>query len=454
MDGHCSRQSTYQTSAGQEHLDFLRLKGLDDSSDEHFRALEPSIRRLSASELEENHESKAYLKQDANDRWHRWTENQRARTSEARSLAFPQAKVNNGRGSTHQQLYGKNVDRARPNSRPCPLDLTSEQLWQQHSLGPRREWREQRGYFEFETADQKRRVARMGLGGQKAHGEGTMPQTTLPPCIPEPTNHLFSRTCPPKERPAQQKQGQSKAQEQQNQTPASDQRGWERTSAVLLKAGAKQEAVQWNMAQHSLEDQNLAQRRRDQLTGKHQTLEPKKVQLPTAKPGNLYPGPTRIPEIIPPIHLVHADSREQSIKSELALSVRLKSKMACQEAYYNYKEKERKKKGVGEEQRKATLSIPRYEVTRTESVKQLLASVNKALEPKIEAAEVEVATTNIAECKASRDQSLEPSKGPEHAYEAGPKCGESFWHKYDRNYPISRQSHGIYCPPSLDHAVA
>ena len=429
MDRHCSRHSIYQTSAGQEHLDLLPWKALNDFSDEHVRALEPSIWHLSTSELEEYHKRGGCRKQDANDRWHRGTENQRARTSETRPSAFPQAK--------HRQLYGRSVGHVRSKSRPCPLDLTSGHLWQQQSLGPRR------------VADQKRRAARTEFDGPKADGEGVMPQTIPPPRIPEPKTHLCSLNCSPKDRSVQQSQRQSKAQEQQSQTPACDQRGCERTNAVSLKAGAKQDAGQWNVTQHSLENQELAQQRREQLTSEHQKLEQQKVQLPTAKPGNLYPGPTRIPDTKPPFRLVHANSMEQSIKSELALSVR-KPKIACQEAYCKYRGWE----GMEEEERKAYFSIPKREVTRTKSVKQLLASVNKVLEKKLEAAEIEVATTNTAECKAFLDQSPEPSKNPEDTYKASPKRGESFWHKYDRNYPISRQSHGIYCPPSLDHAAA
>lgn len=394
------------------------------------------MRRLSASELEEHHKRKACLKQDANDRWGRWTENQRARTLEARPVACPPANVNNGTGNIHRQLFGETFEYARPKPRqsPCPLDLTSEHLWQQRSLGPRRE---QRGYFEFENADQKRRVARMGLGGQRTHWEGAMPQTTRPPRTPEPTNHLLPRSHPPKERLVRRKHEQLEAQEQQSETSAFRQQGWKRTNTALLKAGAGQEEGQWKAAQNSLENQIFARQRREQPKGEHQTLEPQKLQLPTAKPGNLYPGPTRISEITPPIRFGHADSREDSIKSELPLSMHLKSKMACQEAYCKHEEKERKKM---EGDTKATLCISRHEVTRTEYVKRLLASVNKALELNIEASEVEAAKTNIAEGKTSGDQSPEPSKGPENPFEAGPKCGESFWHRYDRSHPMFRQS--------------
>lgn len=260
----------------------------------------------------------------------------------------------------------------------------------------------------------------MSLLGQQ-YGEGAIPQTTHPLRKPEPIIHLSQST--------------REAQEQPNETPACGQWVRKRTNNALLKVGARHEPGQWKVAQDNLENQKLVQQKREQ----------QKVQLPAAKPGNLYPGPTRISGIPSPNHLVYDDNKEQITTSELAILLHLKSKMASQEAYRMYKEEK-------EEQRKASLSIPRSEITRTEPVKQLLASINKSLEQKLEAAEVEAAKTTIAESDASRDQSPKPSKGPEDAYEAGLKCGASFWRRYDESYPICGQPDGIHCPPSPESA--
>ncbi|CAF9940834.1 MAG: hypothetical protein ALECFALPRED_008882 [Alectoria fallacina] len=448
MDRHCSRQSPYQPSAGQVYLDCLRLKGPDDSIDERFRALELSVRPLSASELEEHHRHKGFPKRHADDRW---AEIEPTRMVESRASAplhkctFPPAKVYNGKGNTRQQLFGAALHHAQPQSSTCPMDLTSERLWQQQSLGPSRE---QHGYFEFEIADQTRRVARMGLGGQKSYEESVIPQRIRPIRVPKPNNHVCIRTCAPKEKPAQQMQDQQRTQKQQSETLGSGQWLQERTNNALLNAEARQEARQRKVVEHSLGKQKFARQKREQ-----EKREQQKIQLPPARPGNLYPGPTRISSNLPPLRLMHDNNTDQSIMSELALSVHLKSKMASQQAYRKYKEEKEQKKHE-EEQRKATSSIPRSEAPGTESVKQLLASVSKVLEQKVEVAELEAAKTNVAESDTFEDQRPEPSKGLEDACEAVLKCGESFWHKFDKSHPICRQSDGTQRPPSLDSAAA
>ncbi|CAD6592307.1 MAG: hypothetical protein ASARMPRED_006168 [Alectoria sarmentosa] len=448
MDRHCSRQSPYQPSVGQVYLDRLRLKGPDDSIDERFRALELSVRPLSASELEKHHRHKNCLKRHADDRWAtieptRMVESRASTPSHKCKL--PPAKVNNGKGNTHQQLSGKTLQHAQPQSSTCSMDLISEQRWQQQSLEPSRE---QHGYFEFEIADQKRRVARMGLGSQKSNGEGVIPQRIRPIRVPKPKNHVCSRTCALKEKPAQLMQEQSKTQKQQSETLGCGQWLQERTNNALLNAEGRQEARQRKVAEHSLENQKFARQKREQEKGELQ-----KIQLPPARPGNLYPGPTRISSNLLPLRLMHDNKIDQSIMSELALSVHLKSKMASQGAYRKYKEEKERKKNE-EEQRKATSSFPRSEATGTESVKQLLASVSKVLEQKVEVAELGAAKSKIAESATFEDQPPEPSKDREYAYEAGLKCGESFWHKFEESHPICRQSDGTQRPPSLDSAAA
>ncbi|KAL9066867.1 MAG: hypothetical protein Q9161_007286 [Pseudevernia consocians] len=389
MDRHCSRQSPYQPSADQIYLDYLHLERRDDGIDERFRALDLSSRPLSAFELEEHHKRTACLKEDANDRW---AQIERMHTVEKRAFTalhqckFPPAKTNNGMENTYRQPSGGILRHSQPKPRPRPLDLANEDSGQRQSLGTRRS---ERGYLGFEIADQKRRVARMGLGGRQSHGESATPQKTLPLLIPEPTDHLFSRTCAPKVRPVQKMQGTSKVQELQKETLACGQLAQEHTNNVLLDVQASQEAGQRKLAQQKRELQ--------------------KVQLPTAKPGNLYPGPTRIPGILRPIRIAHDDDdKDRSIMSELALSVHLKSKMASQEAYRKYKEvKERKNREDDHEHRKAASSVPRSENTRTESIEHLLAP-------------------------------------------ASLRRGKLFWDKYDMSYPLPRQSDGIHRSPSLD----
>lgn len=430
MDRHCSRQSPYQPSADQVYLDYLRLERRDDGIDERFRALDLSSRPLSAFELEEHHKRKACLKEDANDRW---SQIERMHTVEKRAFTalhrckFPPAKTNNGKENTYRQPPGGVLRHSQPKPRPRPLDLANEDYGQRQSLGTRRS---ERGYLGFEIADQKRRLARMGLGGRQSHGESAIPQKTLPLPILEPTDHLiFSRTGAPKVGPVQQMQSTSKVQEMQKETLACGQLVQEHTSDVLLEVQASQEAGQRKLAQQKREQQ--------------------KVQLPTAKLGNLYPGPTRIPGILPPIRIVHDDDdMDQSIMSELALSVHLRSKMASQEAYRKYKEEKERKNGKDEhERRKAASSVPRSENTRTEYFKYLLASTNKALEQKVEVAKVGAAKT---ENETLRAQSQQPYKGPEDAYEASLRRGRLFWDKYDKSYPIPRQSDGTHCSHSLD----
>lgn len=266
----------------------------------------------------------------------------------------------------------------------------------------------------------------MGLAGQSSHREVIKRQTALSPPIPQPTNHPFARTCAPKEKPAQQMRERSKAQEQQGESRACRQWARERPNDVLVKARARQEAEQRKLAQ--------------------QECEQRKIHLPAAKPGNLYPGPTRIPGIPPPTHTSCDDHTGQIMMSEQPPPVPLKFKMASGEACRKYKER---KERMNVEQRKAALSIPRPEATRIESVQHLLTGVNKALEQKAEAAEVKATET-----LAFRAQLQQPHKGPEDAYEVGLKCGVKFWDQYDRNHPVSRESDDIRSSPSLGSASA
>lgn len=470
--------------------------------EEDIKALQLSLRPLSAPELQQHHEREAYIK-NTNDR--------RAKLKHARTVEtcaftawhrckFPPAKANNGNENPHRQLSGGVPQHTQPKPRPRPLDPANEEHKQQHGLGTwdrqhanfeveiadqerraartgldvqfsygdvliprtippvavldstshyfpraldlateeRRQqyglgtWHRQHANFEVEIADQKRRAARTGLDVQLSYGEGVIPQTIPPLAMPDSTSHLFPRACAPNERSTQQMQAQPKAQKRQSETPACGQWVRELTNDAMLKARAGHEAGQRVLAQVKREQQ--------------------KVKLPAAKPGNLYPGPSRISGILSPTRILQGDNTEQSIMSELAVSVHLKSKMASQEAYRKYQE-EKKRKKEKDEERKAALSVPRPVATRTESVKQLLVSVNKVLEQQVETAPVEVAKTEGVELEALRAQSQQPHKEPEDAYEAGLKCGESFWNEYDKSYPIPRQSDGIHRFHSLGSAL-
>ena len=294
--------------------------------------------------------------------------------------------------------------------RPRSLNVAVDDRGQQQSL---RMKHEQHGYLKFESADQKR-----NFGGQYCHGDGTTTHTTFPPPTPEPTDHHFSRNCVQnKKGPAQQVQEQPKAPRQQSETPSYRQWVPRVTNIVPLNAQARQEAAL----------RQLAQQKRDQQI----------VRLPAAKPGNLYPRPSRISG---PARTVHNDDMKRGVVSDLKLSVHLKSNMGFQEKHRMYQaEMERKRE---EEQRKAISSASTPEATRTESVKQLLASVNKVLEQKVEAAELEAADTEDLEAKAPRIQSQQSHREPKDAYQDARKCGESFWHEYVRSHPTSRPSNG------------
>ena len=408
MDRYCSHQPPYQPTAGQV---YLRCSGSNGQGDD----ITMTSRPLPAFELEERRREFRLRPEDI------WARNgQVCPEDHYASIAlhqcrFPLAKSDNGKDNTYQQLPGGIFQHSQRKPRPCPLNLAVEDRGQQQSLIMNHE---QHGYLESESADQKRRAARTDLGGQYRGGEGTTTQTTFPPPTPEPTDHRFSRICVQNKGPTQQMQEQSKAPRQQSGTPSYRQWVQGVTNIIPLNSQARQEAAQRQFAQQKRDQQN--------------------VQLPAAKPGNQYPRPTRISG---PARTVHNNDTERSVVSDLKLSVHLKSNMGYQEKYRMYKaEKERKRE---EEQRKAILSASTPEATGTESVKQLLASVNKVLEQKVEAAELEAADTKDSEVQAPQIQSQQPHRDPKDAYQDARKCGESFWHEYARSHPTLGPSNGI-----------
>ena len=409
MDRHYSPQSPYQPSAGQVYLDYLQLNGQASSIDERVRAHELSVRPLSLSELEEHHRRDASLQRYVNDHLElvRATENG---PFTALRHKVPPTNTHNGKDRTQsEQSSGVQPSTARPRSRP--LYISSQNPREQQILGTSRE---QRGYTEFEISDQARRLARMGLGPQKCYGKSATPHTT--PALPEPvsTNHRSLRICVPERKPTQQIQELEKPQVQYSEPSACCSLVQEPTNDALLKTRAMEEAGRETFAQKG--EQEMVQ----------------KVQLPAAKPGSLYPGPSRISGTLHPLHA----QMEQAILSEIGHSAYLKSKLASREAYLKYKKEEQEL----EEKRKGVLSAPGSVsvATRTESVKRLLANVNKPLEQEVGAVGVEGADTRGVRNESFHVQSQEPHKHPVDAFEAADSYGEKFRYDYNngnRRYP-------------------
>ena len=457
MDRHCSCYSPYQPSATQVYLDYLRLTKQDENLNERSKAQELSLRPLSTSELEEHHKRKACLFKAANDRHalaftvlhqcnfpppamgingsehaHRkpLEEIPQQCESQRKPIAFPPHLADEDHGrrqilrTNGQPFEGVSKD-SQPSPAPRPPQWKNEEYWQRHMFRPSRD---QRWYTDFELAGQKRRMARMGLASQDSCGEGTTSQTAHSPQTPKPTNHRLARTFASKEECVQHLQEQSKAQQQQSENP--DCGLWVRDQAERRK-----------LAEQKCEQQKREQQKREQ----------QKKQLPAAKPGSLYPGPTRIPNFGPPHHFLHGDHKKQSRRSELTLSIHLKSKMASQGTDRDYKE-EKERTREQQQQPKATLWAPRPEATRTEPVRQPLDGVNKDLKQKVDAVKAGAAKTERVENQASRAHSQQPHTSPEDRYEAGLKSGTSFSGKYDKSYPMSRPLYGTRCSSSLDPA--
>ena len=184
------------------------------------------------------------------------------------------------------------------------------------------------------------------------------------------------------------------------------------------------------------EQQELAQQRCDE-----QKREQEKAQLAAAKPSSSYPRPSTMSGAI---CAVHDDNMERRTMSNMASSMHLQS-----EAFRrHYDDKARKKE---EERRKAAVSVPTPVPTRTTSVMQLLSSVNKALEQKVETAELEAADElSSSQSEALRAQSQQLQQDQSDANQAANQCGESFWCKYSANHP--RVGCSSMTPPSSQKA--
>ena len=403
MDRHYSRQSPYQPSAGQVYLDYLNLNGRDSSIDERVRAHELSVRPLSLSELEEHHKRHASLQRYANDHLELVRATENGPFTALGQRKDPPAKTNNGKNCTQPEQPRGVHSAARPRSRP--LHLSSQNDMEQQIPDTRRA---QQGYTASDISDQERRAARMGLGTQKCYGKGATPHIT--PALPQPmaTSLRSLQIRVPERKPTQQIQEQPKAQIQYSRSPACCSLVQERTNDALLKSQAREEAG-----------------RRQQSAQKGEQEMVQKLQLPAAKPGSLYPGPSRIPGTIHPLHA----AMHQAILSEIESSVHFKSKLASQEAYLKYKEEGRDL----EEKRKGAFSVPGSVSvdTRTESVKRLLANVSKPLQQEVGAVGVEVSDTRGVPNEAFRVQSREPDKRPVDGFGAADEHGEMGWYDYN-----------------------
>ena len=158
--------------------------------------------------------------------------------------------------------------------------------------------------------------------------------------------------------------------------------------------------------QQEVEQRKLAQQRRHE-----QKHEQEKPMLPAANPGNLYPRPSRMSG---PVRTVHDDDMERRTMSNRTFSTHLHPS----ELLYYRLYPERLKKDH-------------------ESVKQLLSSVNKALEQKVEAAELQAADTEFLQSEAPRVQSQQLQQDQNDANQAAREFGESFWGEYSANHPTA-----------------
>lgn len=467
MNRHCSCNSPYQPTANLVYLDYLHLTKQDDDANERSKAQELSLRPLSTSELEEHHRRRACLLEAAKDRlakfepvtaverraltafhhcdftnpamWLNRSDDAHRQSLEAipqqcesqrkpRSTLPHLSNKDHGRRQilrTNGQLFEEVSKSSQSSPAPRPPHVATEENGQRQIF---RTSHDQRGYAEFEIADQKRRIARMGAG-QDSRGEGTTSQTVRSSHAPKPTNHRLAPTFASREQCIHHLREQSKAQQQQSEKPSCGL--WVRDQAERRK----------------LAQQNWEQQKREQ----------QKIRPPAAKPGSLYPGPTRIIDSAPTNRYLHEDHRKEVARSELTLSIYQfkvsESKVASQETDREYKEeKERKAIEQQQQQPKATLWVPRPEATRTGPVKQLLDGVNKALEQKVDAVKAGAVKIERVENETSRAHSQQPHKCPEDRYEAGLKCGRSFWDKYDKSHPMFRPLNGIRCSSSLGPA--
>ena len=388
MDHYCPHPTPYRPAAGEAYLDW-------------FGAPDLSSRSLPCSEVEEYYRRKARHIQEANNR--RWGVHTMLNGpfNAPFQNTVPVAKVENGHHNIHRQPPGEGSQNLQQYPRPNSLNLAS--YGQPQSLGMTNERRE---YLRYEPAEDPRTLAGVGIGAQQYCNEQAMPQRALLlPTPPQPSDYPMP-------------QGLWNARVQQ-----------EAEQRRLFQQRMDEQKREHEKAQQEAEQRRLAQQRLDEQKREHE-----KAQLPAAKPGNSYPRPSRISG---PVRASHDDDMERRRMSNRTFATHPKSSEACRKVYRNLENKTRNKK---EECCQCAMSVPTPEPTRTESVKHLLSSVNKALEQKVEAAELETADTDCFEFEAPQAQSQPLQQEQADAKQAARQCGESFWHEYSANYPTTKSS--------------
>ena len=392
MDLYCSHQTPNQPAAGQPYLDYERLNGQVKGVNEWFGGPILSPRQLTPSEVEEYNWCQARRTQEANSRWPRpdrpsiWTH----RTCTApHQGTIPVVQLGNGYDNIRPWFPGESHRHSQRKPRPNLPNPAVGDYGQRQSLGTRPE------YLRYESAEEPRRLDSMGVSDQQHYHE-TMAQRAHP-----------SHQMPSHQMPSHQVPSFQMLPEPSNYPLSQSSRNTRDPQEVGLH--------------------RLAQQRRDELKRLQE-----KAQLPTAKSGNSYPEPSRISV---PVRTAHDHDMERRAMSNRTFPLQYSPNEPYREAYPRYPADKARNKG--EEWRKAAVSVPTPEPTRPESVEQLLSSVNKALEQKVEAAELETADTKCSDGEVLRAQSQQLQQDQNDANETARQCGESFWNGYSANYPTA-----------------
>lgn len=399
MDLYWSQQRRYRPAAGPPYPDYALLNGQDEGVNDWFGASHLGPRVLTPSEVEEYHRCQAHRTQEANSRWFQpeqlpvWAN---GACTAPHQGTIPVVNVGNGHDNVHRQLPGEDHRHSQCKPRPDHLYPAIEHFGLRRYREPRRE------HLKYESAEEPRRLDGMGISAQQHYNE-TMAQRALP-SLQMPSFQMVS-------------------------APSNDllpQSSWDAEDPRMVEM--------YRLAREKRDEQKRLQ---------------EKAQFPTAKPGNSYTRPSRISG---PVRTVHDDDMERREMSNRTFPMQYSSSEPYREAYRRYPaDKERKK---GEERRKVAVSVPTPEPTRTESVEQLLSSVNKALEQKVEAAELETADTNCSDSEALRAQSQQLQQDQNDANETARQCGESFWYGYSVNHPTGISSMTTQWPQNSDSASA
>ena len=338
-----------------------------------------SSRPMTLLEMEESQRREARCYQEANGSWFR-PEQGRLTTiggfTDLHQGTIPGVKADNGHGNFHLQSLKEHYQYLQ-RTRPNAPNLEVEDCGQRECLEARCARRE------YPRCDSAEEAWELDRGFQQYCKQQPVVQQAAPLIsYPAPSNYLSSQ--------------------------------------ALLNARIRQETEQRKFAQQKHDEQKREQ---------------EKAQLPAAKPGTLYQRPSRMYD---PVRAVHEDGMERRTMSNPTFSTQPKSRVTYPEACRMFHDKLARKKE--EERRKAAVSVPTPEPTRTESVKHLLSSVNKALEQKVEAAELQAADTECSESEILRIRAQQLQQDQNDATRAARQCGESFWYEYSANYPMGGYS--------------